>query len=56
MSLYLIQLSMNAQLPAFQAETLFELNGFTAQLCMSPESKELAYGLRYQAYISMQKQ
>ncbi len=42
---------MNAQLPAFQAETLFELNGFTAQLCVSPESKELAYALRYQAYI-----
>lgn len=42
---------MNAQLASYQEETLFEFNGYTAQLCISPESKEIAYELRYQAYL-----
>ena len=29
---------------------LFEQNGFTAQLCCTPESLETAYRLRYRAY------
>jgi len=35
----------------FQAEMLFEINGFHAQLCCSPESKAIAYRLRYRAYL-----
>ncbi|MEM6697998.1 MAG: hypothetical protein AAF806_02715 [Bacteroidota bacterium] len=46
---------MNTSLPEqFQEEFLFEMNGFTTQLCCSPESKELAFQLRYQAYSSNQ--
>lgn len=33
-----------------ESETLFTINGYTAQLCCSEESKEIAYGLRYRAY------
>ncbi len=35
----------------FVDEIVFELDGFTAQLCTSPESKKVAYELRYRAYI-----
>ena len=42
---------MNAQLASYPEESLFEFNGYTAQLCTSPESKEIAYRLRYQAYL-----
>lgn len=46
---------MNTSLPKrFQEELLFEMNGFAAQLCCSPESKELAFQLRYQAYSAAQ--
>ena len=31
----------------FSREIIFSLNGFTAQLCDSPESKRIAYELRY---------
>ena len=42
---------MNALSAAPAAETLFEINGYTAQLCMRPESREQAFRLRYEAYI-----
>lgn len=46
---------MNTSLPKrFQEEFLFEINGFVAQLCCSPESRELAFQFRYQAYLAAQ--
>ncbi len=35
---------------AFKSEMLFEVKGFTAQLCRTEQSRKLAYGLRYRAY------
>ena len=35
-----------------EAEMLFTIKGFTAQLCCSQESKNAAYALRYDAYRS----
>ena len=35
---------------ALESERLFEINGFTAHLCRTPQSREMAYSLRYQAY------
>ncbi len=32
---------------------LFEIDGFTAQLCLDEESKTLAYRLRYESYIKV---
>lgn len=36
----------------FSEEAIFSLDGFTAQLCTTPESKKIAYELRYHSYRS----
>ena len=38
------------RLTSLEAEMLFTVNGYTAQLCCSEESKKTAYALRYRAY------
>ena len=38
----------------FFEEVIFKLDGFTAQFCKSPESKNIAYELRYNAYTHYQ--
>lgn len=32
-------------------QVLFETNGYLAEMCMSPESREIAFHLRYRAYL-----
>lgn len=39
---------------SFESEKLFEIKGFTAQLCCSDESKRIAYALRHKAYSHSQ--
>ena len=34
----------------FESEILFEIDGYFAQLCCTPESKKVAFDLRYRAY------
>ena len=34
-----------------EKEFIFELDGFTAQLCTTPESKQIAYNLRHRCYL-----
>ena len=43
-------MNVSTSLTSFEAEKLFEVKGFTAQLCCSDESKSIAYALRYKAY------
>ena len=38
-------------LEVVERELLFDVNGFTAQLCCSEESKQIAYALRYESYL-----
>lgn len=39
---------------SFEHEWLFEHRGYTAQLCCSPESRNVAFHLRYHAYLQAQ--
>lgn len=36
----------------YESEKLFEINGYTAQLCSTQWSKNLAYALRYRSYVN----
>ncbi|NRB47971.1 MAG: hypothetical protein HRU41_09895 [Saprospiraceae bacterium] len=41
---------MQSTLKPLDHQVLFEVNGYTAEICIEPESLQLAYHLRYQAY------
>ena len=41
---------MQSILKPLDHQVLFEVDGYTAEICIEPESLQLAYHLRYQAY------
>lgn len=42
---------MESEIQTRVNQLLFEVNGFTAEICLSPESRRIAYELRYRAYL-----
>lgn len=43
---------MEATIHPIQHQWLFDANGFKAEMCLEPESLDLAYQLRYKAYFN----
>ena len=41
---------MQSTLKPLDHQVLFEVDGYTAEICIEPESLQLAYHLRYLAY------